>query len=193
MARLAAPSTIFIDEIDALCGSRGATGEHEASRRVKAELLTQMDGVAGGGGGGAAVMVLAATNFPWALDEALRRRLEKRILVPLPDVIARAALVRSALRGLKVEAGVDAEHVARRTPGYSCDDLTNVCRDAALGGMRRLVAGKSGDEIRRLRADQADTPVTAQDVDAALTRIGPSVAPGDMLKHEAWGREFGST
>lgn len=108
------PSTIFFDEIDSLAGSRGGDGEHEASRRVKTELMVQMDGVTGGGGGGGdgassedqqgsseagdaggasggdgggdgagggagggasskTVIVLAATNTPWALDEALRR------------------------------------------------------------------------------------------------------------------------
>jgi hypothetical protein len=133
MARAAAPSTIFIDEIDALCTARGGAGEHEASRRVKSELLVQMDGVTAGNAAGPhrQVMLLAATNFPWDLDEALRRRLEKRIYIPLPDVFARADLVRAALRGVDVGAGVQLDEVARRTEGYSGDDLTNICRDAS--------------------------------------------------------------
>lgn len=102
MARVMAPSTIFIDEVDALCSTRGASGEHEASRRVKTELLVQIDGLHSQPAGEARVVVLAATNFPWDLDEALRRRLEKRIYIPLPGPEERHELLRINLKVLVV-------------------------------------------------------------------------------------------
>lgn len=116
MARYYEPSIIFMDEIDAIASARGAATEHEASRRymctinqhragfwcsfgvfdcfirVKTELLVQINGVSSGEHEGSRVMLLAATNLPWELDEAMRRRLTKRVYIPLPEAEARRAL-----------------------------------------------------------------------------------------------------
>lgn len=87
MARENKPAIIFIDEVDSLCGSRNE-GENETSRRIKTEFLVQMAGVGNDMDG---VLVLGATNVPWELDPAIRRRFEKRIYIPLPEVHARTS------------------------------------------------------------------------------------------------------
>ena len=92
IARYHQPSTIFFDEIDSIMSSRTSTGEHEASRRMKTELLIQLDGLIKSQN--ERVFLLAASNLPWELDTALLRRLEKRILVPLPSKEAREDMIR---------------------------------------------------------------------------------------------------
>ncbi|KAI3684265.1 hypothetical protein L6452_33486 [Arctium lappa] len=197
LARAYAPSTIFIDEIDSLCTSRGASGEHESSRRVKSELLVQVDGVNNTGtnedGSRKIVMVLAATNFPWDIDEALRRRLEKRIYIPLPNFESRKELIKINLKTVEVAADVDISDVARRTEGYSGDDLTNVCRDASLNGMRRKIAGKTREEIKNMSKDDiAKDPIAMCDFEEAISKVQPSVSASDIERHEKWFSEFGS-
>ncbi|KAL2631198.1 hypothetical protein R1flu_015884 [Riccia fluitans] len=196
LARAYAPSTIFIDEIDSLCNARGASGEHESSRRVKSELLVQVDGVnnssTGDDGDKKIVMVLAATNFPWDLDEALRRRLEKRIYIPLPNEESRRDLIKINLKDVDMASDVDTEELARRTEGYSGDDLTNICRDASMNGMRRKIAGKTPDEIKGMTKEQMYEPVAMRDFDDALAKISRSVSTADIERHEKWLAEFGS-
>ncbi|KAF3334853.1 Katanin p60 ATPase-containing subunit A1 [Carex littledalei] len=197
LARAYAPSTIFIDEIDSLCNARGASGEHESSRRVKSELLVQIDGVnnssTGEDGQKKLVMVLAATNFPWDIDEALRRRLEKRIYIPLPDLNSRKELIKINLRTVEVAPNLDFDDVARRTEGYSGDDLTNVCRDASFNGMRRKIAGKTREEIKNMAMEEiVNDPVAMCDFEAALAKVQKSVSPADIEQHEKWFAEFGS-
>ncbi|KAI9184551.1 Katanin p60 ATPase-containing subunit A1 [Blastocladiella emersonii ATCC 22665] len=211
MARFYAPSTIFIDEIDALCSARGADGEHEASRRVKTELLVQMDGIstaaantaatdgddAGSGegekpAGEPLVMVLGATNFPWLIDEALRRRLEKRIYIPLPDPECRRQLLDINLKGLKLDPDVDLDAIADQLAGFSGADVTNLCRDASLMTMRRRVRGLRPEEIRALSSKDLDLPVSAEDFATAVKKMAPSVSAADVQRYVEWMKEYGS-
>jgi len=194
MARFYAPSTIFIDEIDSLCSRRGSESEHEASRRVKSELLVQMDGMASTTEEpGKVVMVLAATNFPWDIDEALRRRLEKRIYIPLPTEEGREALLKINLKEVKVDDNVKCDFIAKKLTGYSGADITNVCRDASMMSMRRKIAGLKPSEIRNLDRDELDLPVTKQDFLEAISKCNKSVSKEDLEKYEKWMEEFGSS
>ena len=193
VARHHAPSVLFFDEIDALLSTRGAANEHEASRRLKSELLTLIDGVnTGGGEGGKIVLVLAATNKPWDLDEAMRRRLERRIHIPLPDASAREAILRLNLASLKLADDVDVAALAARADGYSGADLHLVCRDASLMTMRKAVEGRTPDEIVALQAaGQLEGEVSSDDFAEALRRTAPSVAAEELGRFASWDEEFG--
>ncbi|CAG9817013.1 unnamed protein product [Phaedon cochleariae] len=194
MARFYAPSTIFIDEIDSLCSRRGSESEHEASRRVKSELLVQMDGItANNDEPGKVVMVLAATNFPWDIDEALRRRLEKRIYIPLPTLEGREALLKINLREVKLDPDINLSGIARKLDGYSGADITNVCRDASMMSMRRKICGLRPDQIRQLPKEELDLPVTMTDFEEALVKNNKSVSKEDLDKYVRWMNEFGSS
>ncbi|KAM6991821.1 katanin p60 ATPase-containing subunit A1 isoform 2-T2 [Tautogolabrus adspersus] len=195
MARFYAPTTIFIDEIDSMCSRRGNSEEHEASRRVKAELLVQMDGVGGASENddpSKMVMVLAATNFPWDIDEALRRRLEKRIYIPLPSTKGRVELLRINLKELELATDVDLDKIAEKLEGYSGADITNVCRDASLMAMRRRIEGLTPEEIRNISGDEMHMPTTMEDFESALKKVSKSVSAVDLEKYEKWIEEFGS-
>ncbi|XP_059484902.1 katanin p60 ATPase-containing subunit A1 isoform X2 [Neocloeon triangulifer] len=192
MARFHAPSTIFIDELDSLCSSRGSDSEHEASRRFKAELLIQMDGL-DSASDDRVVMVLAATNHPWDIDEAFRRRFEKRIYIPLPDAISRVELLELCLQSVKLEPGLNLKSLSIQLEGYSGCDISNVCRDAAMMSMRRLITGKSAEEIRAIRKEEVDLPVTSDDFKEAILRCKKSVSNNDKQRYEQWINEFGAS
>lgn len=192
MARFYAPSTIFIDEIDSMCSRRGSETEHEASRRVKSELLVQMDGISSDEAS-KSVMVLAATNFPWDIDEALRRRLEKRIYIPLPNDEGREALLKINLKEVTVDEAVDLKMIANMLEGYSGADITNLCRDASMMSMRRKIAGLKPEQIKQLAKEEVDLPVAEQDFLDAVSKCKKSVSPQDLKKYEEWMMEFGSS
>jgi katanin p60 ATPase-containing subunit A1 len=209
MARYYAPSTIFFDEIDSLASQRGGSGEHEASRRVKSELLVQMDGATASkadddgddgeeGGASKTVIVLAATNMPWDLDEALRRRLEKRIYIPLPTSVGREQLFRIAMREVGLGDDVELDELAKCTKGYSGADIANVCRDASMMSMRRVLEnarkqGLSMREIQKMVQDQKEQPVTHKDFITAINKISRSVGESDLEKYRKWMETYGAS
>ncbi|XP_064016934.1 vacuolar protein sorting-associated protein 4B isoform X2 [Pogoniulus pusillus] len=135
LARENKPSIIFIDEIDSLCASR-SENESEGARRIKTEFLVQMQGV---GTNNEGILVLGATNIPWVLDSAIRRRFEKRIYIPLPEEHARAAMFKLHLGStpnLLKEA--DYRELGRKTDGYSGADISIIVRDALMQPVRKV-------------------------------------------------------
>jgi len=137
MAREQKPAIIFIDEVDSLCGTRGE-GESEASRRIKTEFLVQMNGV---GNDDTGVLVLGATNIPWALDNAIKRRFEKRIYIPLPEMDARRRMFELNVGTTPCELSRDDYNkLGKKTEGYSGSDIAVVVRDALMQPVRIVLS-----------------------------------------------------
>jgi len=207
IARFYAPTTIFLDEIDALGSKRGGSGEHETSRRVLSELLIQMDGMNSANSANAneqasdeqkkTITVIGATNRPWDLDEALRRRLEKRIYIPLPNEFGRKELFRINLKGIKLDENVDFDVLVKSSEGYSGADIASVCREASMMPIRKKLLEGGGllnqlkNDIEKLKSEM-DVPITQNDFLAALKNVHKSVSNTDLDNYVKWMAEFGS-
>ncbi|XP_041816458.1 katanin p60 ATPase-containing subunit A-like 2 [Chelmon rostratus] len=197
LARYHAPSTIFLDELESVMSQRGTStgGEHEGSRRMKTELLVQMDGLARSED---LVFVLAASNLPWELDHAMLRRLEKRILVSLPSSPARQAMIShwlppvSSTGGVELRTELDYETLAKGMEGYSGSDVRLVCKEAAMRPVRKifdaLESHQEGDTD--MPAIQLET-VTTADFLEVIKHTKPS-ACYLMDKYAAWESQYES-
>ena len=140
MAREAGQAIIFIDEVDSLCGSR-SEGESDSSRRVKTEFLVQMDGVGKNTEG--KVLVLGATNVPWELDAAIRRRFEKRVYIPLPDAESRAFMFKLHLGDTPSDLmEADFEKLGKVTKGASGSDIKVLVKEALMQPLRQCQQAK---------------------------------------------------
>ncbi|EMR63271.1 putative aaa family atpase protein [Eutypa lata UCREL1] len=225
LAKLLAPSIIFVDEIDSLLSQRSGSGEHEATRRIKTEFLIQWSdlqraaagressGNSGGGGGGGGssspggtaggaagaggergggsgdpnrVLVLAATNLPWAIDEAARRRFVRRQYIPLPEPETRGSQLRTLLSQQKHSlTDADIADLVGLTDGFSGSDITALAKDAAMGPLRSL-----GEALLHMTMDQI-RPIEVADFHASLRMIRPSVSKEGLKEYEDWARQFG--
>ncbi|KAI3466827.1 hypothetical protein Pfo_023490 [Paulownia fortunei] len=189
LARHHAPSTIFLDEIDAIISQRGeGRSEHEASRRLKTELLIQMDGLTRTD---ELVFVLAATNLPWELDAAMLRRLEKRILVPLPEPEARRAMFEELLPS-KSEEELPYELLVERTEGFSGSDIRLLCKEAAMQPLRRLMTFLE-EKQELVPEDELPKvgPITHGDIEVALRNTRPS-AHLNAHRYDKFNEDYGS-
>ncbi|XAR61325.1 Adenosinetriphosphatase [Bertholletia excelsa] len=137
LASKIAPSVIFVDEVDSMLGRRENPGEHEAMRKMKNEFMVNWDGLRTKDK--ERVLVLAATNRPFDLDEAVIRRLPRRLMVNLPDAPNREKILRVILAKEELSPDVDLEAVANMTDGYSGSDLKNLCVAAAHCPIREIL------------------------------------------------------
>ncbi|KAA0044854.1 hypothetical protein IC582_016963 [Cucumis melo] len=149
LAAKVSPTIIFVDEVDSMLGQRTRVGEHEAMRKIKNEFMTHWDGLLTKPG--ERVLVLAATNRPFDLDEAIIRRFERRIMVGLPSAENREMILTTLLGKEKVEEGLDMKELATMTEGYSGSDLKNFCMTAAYRPVRELIQQERLKDVEKKR------------------------------------------
>lgn len=185
VARVHQPSVVFIDEIDSLLTQRSET-EHESSRRLKTEFLVQLDGAATSDED--RILIVGATNRPQELDEAARRRLVKRLYVPLPELEARKQIIDNLLASVRHDLRQeDVARIAERTAGYSGADMTNLCKEASMEPIRSIPFSQLEDiEMEKVRH------ITSRDFDEALNNVRPSVSRSDLDVYIDWDRTYGS-
>ncbi|MEM4971407.1 MAG: CDC48 family AAA ATPase, partial [Sulfolobales archaeon] len=172
-ARKNAPAIIFIDEIDAIAPKREeVVGEVE--KRVVAQLLTLMDGLAERG----RVIVIGATNRPDALDPALRRpgRFDREIEIPPPDKKARREILAVHTRSVPLDDDVNLDKIAEMTHGYTGADLAALVKEAAMNALRRFLAEKNVDLSKPIPSELLRTlKVNMNDFIQAMNMIHPSL------------------
>ncbi|VFQ68635.1 unnamed protein product [Cuscuta campestris] len=137
LASKIAPSVVFVDEVDSMLGRRENPGEHEAMRKMKNEFMMNWDGLRTKDT--ERVIVLAATNRPFDLDDAVIRRLPRRLMVNLPDALNREKILRVILAKEELAPNFDFEAIANMTEGYSGSDLKNLCVTAAHCPIREIL------------------------------------------------------
>ena len=176
------PSIIFIDEIDSILSKR-SENENEATKRLKTEFLIQFDGL--GSNTNAKLLVIAATNRPMDLDEALLRRLPKRVYCGPLDENGRFEFIKKVIN--RVETNLsddDIREIAKKTNDYSNSDLMELCREAAYQPVRELTT----DEILKIKKFR---PLVKQDLLTAVQKIRGTLSKKVRDELQKWNDQFG--
>lgn len=182
VARKLQPSIIFVDEIDSLLCQRKSS-EHEASRKLKTEFFLQFDGVSSAKSD--QVIVIGATNRPQELDEAIIRRLPKRIYVKLPEETARIELLKKLLKNQENSiTETELKHLAIETDGYSGCDLDSLAKEAAMIAIREL-------GVEQLKKVITLRKLCYNDFLLSLRSVRRSVPPESLQAYQEWNNKFG--
>ena len=210
LARKNKPAVIFLDEIDSVLSAR-SDSENDATRRLKTEFLIQMQGV---GNDDEGVLVLGATNIPWGLDPAVRRRFQKKIYISLPDVKARRLMFILNLGDTENDiTDKEFDILAEMTEGYSGSDIATLTQDAIYGPLRKCQRAKYFKNIDpdhivpcspsdpgafKMTMNEIEKPeslvppkVTFEDYIQSIQKIKATVNQKDLEKQEEFTREFG--
>ncbi|KAF5957321.1 hypothetical protein HYC85_004546 [Camellia sinensis] len=200
LASKIAPSVVFVDEVDSMLGRRENPGEHEAMRKMKNEFMVNWDGLRTKDT--ERVLVLAATNRPFDLDEAVIRRLPRRLMVNLPDAPNRAKILKVILAKEDLSPDIDFDSIASITDGYSGSDLKNLCVTAAHRPIReilekekkeRTAALAEGKPAPALSVSSDIRPLNMDDFKNAHERVCASVSSESVNMTELlqWNELYG--
>lgn len=183
------PVIVFVDEVDSLLGARGGSFEHEATRRMRNEFMAAWDGLRSKDS--QRILILGATNRPFDLDDAVIRRLPRRIYVDLPDAENRVKILRIFLAKENLEPEFQFEKLANATEGYSGSDLKNLCIAAAYRPVQELLEEEKkvdkNDMVPVLR------PLNLDDFIESKAKVGASVAydATSMNELRKWNDQYG--
>lgn len=177
------PAIIFIDEVDSFLGQRRTT-DHEALTNMKTEFMALWDGFTTDQN--ARVMVLAATNRPSELDEAILRRLPQAFEIGIPDRKERAQILKVILKGERVEENIDLDNIAAMCEGYTGSDLLELCKQAAYFPIRDLL-----DDEKKGKSSHLPRPLSQADLEKVVvtskkTRVAASEYSGLSSQPEVW-------
>ncbi|XP_017971232.1 PREDICTED: uncharacterized protein LOC18608512 isoform X1 [Theobroma cacao] len=184
-----APVIIFVDEVDSLLGARGGSFEHEATRRMRNEFMAAWDGLRSKDS--QRILILGATNRPFDLDDAVIRRLPRRVYVDLPDAGNRKKILKIFLAQENLGPNFSLDELANATEGYSGSDLKNLCIAAAYRPVQELLEeekkGGKNDAAALLR------PLNVDDFIQSKAKVGPSVAydATSMNELRKWNEQYG--
>jgi len=176
------PVIVFVDEIDSLLGSRGQEVGGEV--RVRDQFLKETDGI-NDKGKNLHMYVIGATNKPWSLDQPFIRRFPKRILVPLPDTVARSSQFKMYTAPLTLDEDVSLETLAKISESYSGSDIKDICQGVQLRVVRELF--KSG---KALDKDSQARPISMADFKEVMKTRRPSVSADMARAYIQWANNF---
>ncbi|MBX8645241.1 MAG: CDC48 family AAA ATPase [Thermoplasmata archaeon] len=182
-ARQAAPCIIFMDEIDSIVPKRGSEADAKVTERIISQMLTEMDGLETLHN----VVVIAATNRPDLIDEAILRpgRFDRVAFIPLPDIDARRDIIRIHTRDMPLDKDVNLDELASKTDGFTGADVAGLCNEAALLRIRRFV-GKGG---RISDPDARNLKIAMSDFQEAMEKVRPT-SRVELEKYVKIAREF---
>ncbi|XP_048535895.1 uncharacterized protein LOC125514603 isoform X2 [Triticum urartu] len=184
-----APVIIFVDEVDSLLGARGGALEHEATRKMRNEFMAAWDGLRSKEN--QRILILGATNRPFDLDDAVIRRLPRRIYVGLPDAENRKKILKILLAKENLESDFKFDELANATEGYSGSDLKNLCIASAYRPVQELL-----EEEKKGRVSSNSThlrPLVLDDFIQAKAKVSPSISHNATSMNELrkWNEQYG--